>query len=47
MCVKIDPSFKSSVSDKHLGNGTIGWCSSFKYLGINFNTDPTLKIVPV
>lgn len=44
MCVKIGRSFKSSVDDMDIGDGTIGWCSSFKYLGIKFNTGPTLKI---
>ena len=43
-CMMIGPRSRFIVSDMQLGPDTIAWCTSFKYLGITFNTGPKLSV---
>jgi hypothetical protein len=44
VCTPIGPSSKFSIDNLTLGREDIGWTSSFKYLGVTFNTGRKLAV---
>ena len=43
-CTVIGPSSKFCIPNLHFGNDTIGWSSSFKYLGVSFLTGKKMTV---
>jgi len=44
VCIRIGPHWNKPISPMVLGNMSLDWASSFKYLGINFFSGLSLKV---